>query len=164
MRNIDKQLEFLGIVDEYIQSPLVQTLKEKKGHNGAIDRYEHSLTVAYKSYKISKKLGLDFESAAIGGLLHDVGIYDDVSTKIKKALDVIKHPKLSENLAKDNFNLTSKQTNIIKSHMWPICLFTLPTSAEALIVNAMDTYCAAVEYLHLHNRFMKSKETYIFAY
>ncbi len=150
MNNLDRQKEFFSIIEPYLNSELVQNMKNLKGHNGVIDRFDHSISVAYKSFKISKKLGLDVNAAAIGGLLHDIGIYNDINNKLEKALDVIRHPKYSEHLATQNYNLTKKQANIIKSHMWPVCLFTVPTSMEAAIVNAVDKYCATAEYLRIY--------------
>ncbi len=150
MNNLEKQREFFNIVEPYLDSELVQNMKSLKGHSGVIDRYEHSISVAYKSFKISKKLGLDIHATAIGGLLHDIGIYNDITNIAEKALDVIKHPKYSEHLAMKNYDITKKQANIIKSHMWPVCLFTLPKSMEAVIVNAVDKYCATAEYLRLY--------------
>ena len=41
-------------------------------HHGNISVYDHSLRVAYLSYKISKKLKLDYKNAAIGAILHDM--------------------------------------------------------------------------------------------
>ncbi len=161
MSDVKAQIEFFSIVEPYIKNELIQNMKSLKGHNGGINRYEHSISVAYKSFKICKKLGLDVNDAAIGGILHDVGIYNDINNKFEKAMDVIKHPKYSLHLANTSFDVNKKQANIIKSHMWPVCLFSIPKSFEALVVNAVDKYCATAEYLRLNDAVLMKTEPVI---
>ena len=52
-----KNREFWIIVKDILSNETVQSLQIYKHHYGS-NRYEHSLSVAYYSYKVSKFLGL----------------------------------------------------------------------------------------------------------
>ena len=61
--------QYLSIVGDILEDEKFAEMKEIIHHG--LDRMGHSLRVSYYSYKISRILGLDYESAARGGLLHD---------------------------------------------------------------------------------------------
>ncbi|MBR4099340.1 MAG: HDIG domain-containing protein, partial [Clostridium sp.] len=46
-------------------------------HHGRITTLDHSLFVAYLSFRAAKALKLDAAAAARGGLLHDLYLYDN---------------------------------------------------------------------------------------
>ena len=66
--------EFDDITNDIINHKEFNSLKNFHHHN--CDVFSHSVKVSYISYKIAKRLGLDFISAARGGLLHDFFLYD----------------------------------------------------------------------------------------
>ena len=47
--------------------------------------------------------------------------------------------------ARNYFQITQKEQNIIQSHMWPLTFRHMPTCREAVIVCLADKYCAVVE-------------------
>ena len=47
--------------------------------------------------------------------------------------------------ARNYFQITQKEQNIIRSHMWPLTVRHRPTCREAVIVCLADKYCAVVE-------------------
>ena len=47
--------------------------------------------------------------------------------------------------ARNYFQITKKEQNIIRSHMWPLTFRHMPTCREAVIVCLADKYCAVVE-------------------
>ena len=59
-----------------------------------INRLVHSKRVSYYSYKICKKLGFDYVSAARGGLLHDFFL-NKYNTKNSRKLLIIPNFKKS---------------------------------------------------------------------
>ena len=62
--------EYKEIVKEILENPEFIKRKEYRHHEN-ISVYTHSLMVSYYSYKIAKKMHLDYESTAIAGILHD---------------------------------------------------------------------------------------------
>ena len=61
--------EYKNIVNDILCNREFKKLEDCKHHG--IKRIEHSRRVSFISYKLCKKLGLDYVSAARGGLLHD---------------------------------------------------------------------------------------------
>ncbi len=110
-------------------------------HHG-ITRYDHSMRVAYFSYKITKALHLDYKEAAVAAMLHDFFL-DEV--KEKNTIERLRlHPLHAVNNAKKYFDLSDKQKDIITTHMFPIT-FTPPKYLESWIVNLVDDVSAIYE-------------------
>lgn len=114
-------------------------------HHG-ISRMEHSLKVSYKAYKIAKKIGLDYEAVARGGLLHDFYLEGDERSASKRFLDTFTHPKKALITASEFFDLNDIEKNIIVSHMFPI-YFSLPKYRESVLVNIVDKVIGGYEML-----------------
>lgn len=55
------------------------------------------------------------------------------------------HPGSACVNARNYFQITKKEQNIIQSHMWPLTFRHMPTCREAVIVCLSDKYCAVVE-------------------
>ncbi len=144
------QKEFFEVLEPYINHEIVQKMKNEYAHNKQISRFEHSLYVAYIAFLICKKLKLNASSAAIGGLLHDVGIKYGLSSAKDKLLDFFCHPKQSENLLLEHFDISDMERNIINTHMWPVTITKPPKYAESFMVNIADKYCASVEFLGVY--------------
>ena len=120
-------------------------LKIKKIEHHGISRYDHSLKVSYYSYKIAKILHLDYEQTAIGGLLHDFFLSPEDRTQSERIISVFTHPKQAVLTAKEQFNLTAKEEDMIRSHMFPINL-SIPKYAESWIVSMVDKCVATNEF------------------
>ena len=134
----EKDLEYLLIIDNIMQNEEFQKMNNIKHHNTT--RMEHSLKVSYYSYKIAKSLKLDYKDVARGGLLHDFyieEIRDCDSIKEKILLFSVKHPNEALLNASNYFELSEKEINIIKSHMFPID-YKVPKYAESWIVSLVD--------------------------
>jgi uncharacterized protein len=105
-------------------------------HHGT-NRLDHSIKVSYYSYLIAKKFGLDFESAATAGLLHDFFTTDDEKTVFKSIKSYFLHPKIASQNASNHFAISEKEKNIIETHMFPVN--TKPTQyAEGWVVGTVD--------------------------
>ena len=131
--------EYISLVGKIINNRKFKKLKLEKHHN--TNRYDHSIRVSYLSYKLCKKLNLDYVSVARAGLLHDYYFSSDfknmkgeLRNHYKKAL--INSKKLS--------NLSIKEENIITSHMYPVG-GELPKYIESVIVNLVDDYVSVKE-------------------
>lgn len=120
-------------------------LKIKSIEHHGISRYDHSLKVSYYSYKIAKILHLDYEQTARGGLLHDFFLSPEDRTKKDRLKSVFTHPKQAVLMAKSEFELTKKEEDMIRSHMFPINL-SVPKYAESWIVSMVDKCVATNEF------------------
>lgn len=137
----DKQ--YLNIVSDILEDKEFEQIKEITHHG--LDRMGHSLRVSYYSYKVSKALGLNYESAARAGLLHDFFFEKNVKVNPKKRLQtLINHPKYALENAKKHFYLSNVEEDIILSHMFPVAIQP-PKYAESWIVNLVDDVVAIVE-------------------
>lgn len=130
--------EYLSIIDSIIKNKEFDKMNYIKHHNTT--RMDHSLKVSYYSYKIAKSLKLDYIEVARGGLLHDFylgTIAEESTVKDKLKLYSVAHPKEAVKNSKMNFNITDKEEDIIKSHMFPVD-FKIPKYAESWIVSFVD--------------------------
>lgn len=135
--------EYLNAVDDIISNKQFNKLKYER-HHYATTRYDHSLEVSYKAYKICKKLNLDYKSVARAALLHDY--FFDSDFDVNRGKRIFIHYKKSLENAKMIVDLTAKEENIIASHMFPIG-GKKPKSIESVIVNAVDDVVAVKEKL-----------------
>lgn len=145
---MNKYKEFFRIIDDLLKDEKVNQMKKYRQHCD-ITTYEHCKNVAYMSYRICKKLNLDYVSAARAGMLHDLFLYDwREKREINKFTDkhAFKHPKIALDNAKTITALTAKEEDIILKHMWPVTLM-LPKYKESYVVTLIDKYSAVLETL-----------------
>ena len=86
--------EYVNIVGDLIDQPAVQKLGNYIQHHYQ-SRLQHSIAVSYDSYRIAKKLGLDYKSTARAGLLHDLFYYDWRTTKFDLGTHAFIHPRVA---------------------------------------------------------------------
>lgn len=141
MSSHKKDLQYMNIINEILNNE--EFLKTKKIEHHGISRFDHSLKVSYYSYKIAKLLRLDYEQTAVGGLLHDFFISPEDRTTKDRFVSVFTHPKIAVETAKSQFNLTRKEEDMIRSHMFPINI-SVPKYMESWIVSMVDK-CVATE-------------------
>ena len=132
---IKKDKEYKKIVKDIFRNVEFKKILNIEHHG--ISRMEHSIKISYYSYRIAKKLRMDYVSVARGGLLHDFFLDGDERSGKRKFLDTFTHPKKALNTSIDNFNVNDKEKNIIVSHMFPIYL-SLPKCKESVLVNVVD--------------------------
>lgn len=138
--------------DEYINiiKPIItneEFLKRKYYHhheNRSV--YGHSLMVSIRSYKLAKKLGLDYKSAAIAGLLHDFYYNDWQLSTAKTSLENahgFKHASEALNNSRLYFPnyMNKKIEDAILRHMFPLN-FIPPIYLESWIICMVDKYCS----------------------
>lgn len=137
------KIEFLKVVAEILNNEEFKRRKQFP-HHGDESVYDHSMKVAFLAYRWAKKLHLDAQSAAIGGLLHD--FYDKPwqnAERPKRFRDMhgFVHAFQAYNNAKREFPhlMTPKIKNIIIRHMFPLNI-TPPKYAESWLVTMADKY------------------------
>lgn len=163
--NQNEKEEFLCIIDDIITNETVKQMKNFRQHCDT-SCYEHCLHVAYYSYFLCKKLGLDYISTARAAMLHDLFLYDwrkkyrDIELP---GLHAFVHPKIALKNASLIFDLNEKEQDIIVKHMWPVTI-TLPKYKESYIVTLMDKYSALREtYIYTQSK-LKKNRIYKYAY
>lgn len=148
--------EFQNIIEPISSNEKYCKLKNIKHHG--ITRYEHSVRVAYCSYKITKILNLDYNETTQAALLHDFFL-DEVMEKNPIA-KLRQHPSYAVKNANEIIDLSDKQIDIIKTHMFPIT-FTPPKYMESWIVDIVDDISAIAEQSRVIKRQAKVVGTFI---
>ncbi|TCX50567.1 MULTISPECIES: HD domain-containing protein [unclassified Dehalobacter] len=135
--------EYRDCIQELIINEKLYVM-EKYIHHNQSTCLEHSFSVSYTSFILCRTLGLDFRSAARGGLLHDFFLYDWHTTKPEKGLHGFTHPSAALENAGRYFILNDVEKDIIIKHMWPLTVKT-PRYIESFIVAFADKYCTLYE-------------------
>lgn len=146
MTKYNNDQEYLLIIDNIMQNKEFKKMDNIKHHNTT--RLDHSLKVSYYSYKIAKSLKLDYKDVARGGLLHDFyteTISDCCKVKDKILLFSTKHPNEAVENSLEYFDLSEKEINIIRTHMFPID-YKVPKYAESWIVSIVDKVLSIGEF------------------
>lgn len=156
MNNNDINKEFEDIIKPIIDNEEFRKLKSVSHHG--ISRFDHSLRVAYFSYRISKLLHLSYKETAEAALLHDffVDEVDDENGLFK----LRRHPEHAVKNATKYFDLTDRQKDIIKTHMFPIT-FTPPKYIESWIVDIVDDFSAIYEKYYSLKKEMRAATSFM---
>lgn len=138
--------DFYECIRDIAHHPVVLRMKLYP-HHGHTNCYQHCLHVAYYNYIWCRFLELDAHSAARGGMLHDLFLYDwhTHTAKTGDHFHGMTHPKCAYKHAKKFFELNAIEEDIILSHMWPVTLFRVPRTKEGWITTFTDKYCGTLE-------------------
>ena len=121
--------------------------------HGSMTVNSHCINVAKYSLAISKKLRIRCNQRELvrGALLHDYFLYDwhDKDHRDIWRLHGFFHPGIALKNASKEYDLTEREKDIIKKHMWPLTVVP-PRCREAWIVTMADKYCSLLETLKLH--------------
>ncbi len=149
--------EFYNCIKELIENDVVLSMEQFIQH-GKTSCLNHCLNVSYKSYKLAKKLNLDYYSVARAALLHDLFLYDwHHRRKPKRFQDFhgLNHPRIALQNATKNFTLSPKEKDIILKHMWPLTLRQIPKYKETVLVSVVDKYVSTKETIFQHKAAVK---------
>ncbi len=154
-----KQSEFYNIVKDLIHSKQVQDMNNIHHHVPGVSCLDHSIFVAYISYRIAKRFNLDYISVARGALLHDMHLQDWHETNsTHRLVRLVVHPAIAAQNAKDYFEINKIEEEIIVTHMWPVTITKLPKKPEAIVVNLSDKLCAIYEFSRLYTKSKTKKQ------
>lgn len=153
--------EYNECIEDLLELDEVKQLGDFEQHCHT-SRFQHSLNVSYYSYLVCKALGLDYRSAARGGLLHDLFLYNwrEVKTPQKHAFY---HPKAALSTAEKICNLNKIERDIIVKHMWPVTI-SFPRYAESYVITFVDKYCASIEVVSYFGGSTKRKSLNVLQY
>lgn len=141
MRKIYDYSEWYMIVE-----PIITTREYIKRrtfrHHGNVTVYEHSMKVSKKAYRIAKRIGADYKSAAIAGILHD--FYDTPWQDIKIKQPIYKmhaftHAKVALENSRKHYKKYLNPTieNAILRHMFPLNIIP-PKTVIGYIITISD--------------------------
>ena len=148
--------EYKTITHDILNNEYYQKLKNEVHHHNS-NRYNHCVEVSMKTYKICKRLNLDYISATRAALLHDFFFNSEFSNKKEQMLN---HPKKAAENAKKITKLNKKELNVIESHMYPVGK-TLPKHKESIIVDLVDDYIAIKEKIGGDLEYCKTALTFL---
>lgn len=113
----------------------------------------HCMNVAKYSIAISDKLHIPCNRKELirGALLHDYFLYDWHTKDHVNPLRLhgFYHPGIALQNASREYELTPREKDIIKKHMWPLTVVP-PVCREAWIVRTADKWCSLMETFHVH--------------
>lgn len=144
----DKKL-FADCIKDIIDDPRVQSMENIPQHAHNVSCLDHCVFVAYISFIICRRYGLNYCAAARAGLLHDMYLCNWKETDIGLFKRLLIHPQMAlENAA--SFGLSTLERDIIAKHMWPVTFRKIPRHKESAVVNIADKFCTIVELLHIY--------------
>ena len=133
--------------------------------HGNVSVNAHVMNVARYSIAISERLHIACSKRDLirGALLHDYFLYDwhDKYHRDIKRLHGFYHPGIALRNASREYNLTEREKDIIKKHMWPLTVIP-PRCREAWIVTTADKYCSLLETMKFHRehrRYIANKKS-----
>ena len=145
--NCFEKAEYYNIIKDMIETEKVKSMDNFIQH-GSTTTLEHCISVSYASYRIAKKLKLDYISVARAGLLHDFFLYDWHKLPPEKRLfkkHGFTHPGIALKNAQEQFHLNKKEKDIIIKHMWPLTFTKVPRYKESILVSLVDKYISTKE-------------------
>lgn len=138
----NNEISFDNIAHDIITTNKFNELKNEKHHG--LTRYKHVMRVSKYTYKISKKLKMDYVSATRAALLHDYFTKNDFEENSKSSKELVNHPNVASINAQKEFKLNDLEINAIESHMFPLSK-TLPKYKESWLLTLVDKSVATYE-------------------
>ena len=132
-----------------------ENFRSTKNHiqHGTVTVNSHCINVARHSLMLAEKLGIQYHRRELirGALLHDYFLYDwhDKEHINPFRLHGFFHPGIALKNARAEYELTEREQEIIRKHMWPLTVVP-PMCREAWIVTAADKWVSLMETLHIH--------------
>lgn len=115
--------------------------------HGRVSTWDHCVRVAHASLAAARALHLRVSERELvrAALLHDYFLYD--WHEPGHVGHATRHPVFALRNAREDFDLTPLEENVIASHMWPLPPDRVPRSREAALVCAVDKWCSLGETL-----------------
>ena len=144
--NEQDRKEFASIAKEILQGGRYAEMKNYYSHSD-ITVYTHCIKVAFAAYRfaVEHKVRCDKRALVRGALLHDYYLYDWHDPNKGFRWHGFKHHRFALQNAERDFALTKRERKIIRSHMFPLTFWCIPTCREAWMVTIADKIIATQE-------------------
>lgn len=134
---------------QFSKNPILNKVYSTPQHRTS-NTYRHLCLVTKECLRkaIRKGMDIDFHSLIRGAFLHDLFFYNWRVDKESRKHHLTRHPQIALENARESFELTKIEEDIIRNHMWPITLFHYPKSREAKLVSWMDKKVTMIEFFN----------------
>ena len=112
MKRSLREREFLSLTRELLDSKQVRMMGRWK-HHGPVTTLDHSLFVAFSTYRVARLLHLDVRAAVRGALLHDLYLYDSKDKSAHPGNQCFDHPRFAARNAAALTALSEKERNMV---------------------------------------------------
>lgn len=144
--------EIKASASDILESRNFKYTKEHIQH-GNMTVNNHCMNVAKYSLAFCRRLHIKCNERELvrGALLHDYFLYDwhDEEHIKPYKLHGFFHPGRALKNADRDYELTDRERDIIKKHMWPLTIVP-PVYREGWIVTMADKWCSLMETIHVH--------------
>lgn len=157
MKEYYRYINYYG--KDILKSKKVKSQKQFIQH-GNVSVYDHTYNVAVLSLYLADKLNINVDEKSLvrGALLHDYFLYDWHVKDKSHRLHGYTHANTALKNAKRDFKINKIEENMIKCHMFPLNLFSIPKYKEAKILCICDKLCAISETLPIKGILVKISE------
>lgn len=116
-------------------------------HHPGVSTYTHSIRVVQKAVNVALRLhiSVNWEDLLLAALLHDFYLYDFHEKSSFR--NGIVHPLKAVDNAITLFDANENVTSAIRTHMFPVIFWRIPTRREGWIVSIADKLVAIKEYV-----------------
>lgn len=149
-------------IDEITENSRFEEMRNYTQH-GNTSCFLHTVAVAYYSIRLANALNISVKSDELmrGALLHDYFLYDWHDGKKERRIHGFTHPSKALDNAKEDFELTERECDIIKRHMFPLTVIP-PKYRESIIVCIVDKCCSLYETFNKKDTYKNLKTKYNF--
>ena len=136
------KIEFELICEDILNNDKFKRLSCELHHG--ITRYDHSIRVAKKSYKIARFLRLkNYKLITKASLLHDFYLDSEID-EYNSPQKLVAHPNKALENAKELIEINKISEDIIKNHMFPLTK-SIPKTKEGILVSLVDKIVSLYE-------------------
>ena len=144
-------LKYIRVIEKYGEDILSHEnfLKQKTFmQHGKMTTYDHVLAVTNRSLGIARHLPFHIDEAALvrAALLHDYYLYDWHHPGKGHRFHFVRHGRWAKENAIRDFNVSKREQNAIRWHMFPASLVP-PRHLEGWYISIADKLCAAKEFV-----------------
>ena len=157
---------FYDTIDDLLATDQVRSMSSVTQHVKDVTCLDHSIFVAYVTFRLCRFFHLRAILATRGALLHDMFLYDQHDSANYVGSHLVNHGfQACKNAARLyqtlDTSLSDLERDIIIKHMWPVFPH-MPKYTESYIVNLADKVCTIAELSHLYHAFsMKKKLSFL---
>lgn len=135
------------VMEELLSDPKIQSMGELT-HHVTSTTLSHSIHVTRAACRLAEKLHLRVHTRDLvrGCMLHDFYLYEFSKTDLSTYRHFTGHPAEALKNAKERYELSEIEKNMIYSHMWPLNITHVPKYKESALIVVADKYCALKEF------------------